>query len=1248
MKIGTIQLGMALAWALALGALPAGAEIGAREVEPAPADAHRHRLERLQERLLSRLADAGAAADLYELGERLEEGGSLERAADLLYRVAGSWRTHPQVRSLARRLLAEVERKRGRIPRMRAQLAAIGVVRDVSVIGPFPNENGAGFETRFGPEIEGDLGAEHEGEGHVVRWRSLPGLGRTGTIALDHAFPQGGERTYYVLTELRAPRRLRATLYLGTPGPARAWLGGRPIFSDPDDHPARFDQRAIPLDLRPGKNPLLLKIASRGAWPLALEMRVADERGVAIRGLRARAPEAGGYPAARPIRAGRVLRGRTPLLPELAGRRSDRGLEDRARVLAARHPFDAKDERARKAAERAARAAPHRVEAQLLAARAQRDDHDARRRWLDRGVAAERPGELLGHAALARHWIDRGAPWKALELLSPGLERAPGDWPAALVWARAWESVGETAKARRIVSALLERFPDEPRLHRKLAHQARRDGQIPEAIRRLRVGLALRPADREAAYSLASALLEAGDARGAGEALAAVERLLPPDAALQAWRAELLAANGRAPEGRALFDEALAIAPDSPELWERRGTLELAEGEQEAARAAFLHALRLAPQRAHLRERLQALDGEEAHFATPFLRDLLAEAEGFEAPADEDAVRLAEVQAVQVLPSGQASRFEQRIVWVGNARGVERFRSFRIRYAPSRELLRIERARILRPSGAVDATHVSSERSLDDSEAGIYYDARLRLISFPSLRPGDIVELVYRIDDIARDNLLSDSFGDIQLAQDTVPIASWEYVLKMPPGREIHANTLEGARYERRPMEGGVLHRWRVEDAPKLVAEPRMPGWIETARYLHVSTFASWDEVARYWWGLAKDPIEPTPAIREEAAKIVASIPARDLRGRVEAIHRHVLEKTRYVGLELGIHSYKPYPVEQVLRRGFGDCKDKASLTHALLKAVGIDSRLVLLRMRKLGRMEEAPASLAVFNHAILYVPALDLYLDGTAEWSGLTELPAADRDAEILLVHPDGSGTRSRTGDGPVEENLSTTRLELSLEPGGRAVGEGAVVARGIAAPGLRRAHASPNRRRQAIERRLGRRYPGLHPGTVEASDPRDLDAPFELRFPVEIPSFAEARPDGALAFHPFGEQSRYLYALAPLGRRRHDLVLDPPGRERLVVELALPAGAILEEPAEGGEIRSPFGSFSLAVEEAGGRLILRRELALTTSRVSPEDYPAFRDFLRRVDAMAAPELRLRPAAPARASEGAGPAQAKESDAAP
>ena len=74
-----------------------------------------------------------------------------------------------------------------------------------------------------------------------------------------------------------------------------------------------------------------------------------------------------------------------------------------------------------------------------------------------------------------------------------------------------------------------------------------------------------------------------------------------------------------------------------------------------------------------------------------------------------------------------------------------------------------------------------------------------------------------------------------------------------------------------------------------------------------------------------------------------------------------------------------------------------------MLKVAGVDSRLVLLRMRNLGALGEEPASLAAFNHAIVVRAPLDLFLDGTAEFHGAHELPSADRVANVLVVEPDG-----------------------------------------------------------------------------------------------------------------------------------------------------------------------------------------------------------------------------------------------------
>jgi len=1199
---------------------------------PAPAPAP-DRFEELRRRILGRIGSPGVAADLYELMDLVAESGSLERTADLLGRVARSGQAHQEVRALALRQLSTVERWRGRLPRMESNLAALGTIASLTVVGPFDDENRGGYDVAYGPEKELDLSRTYEGLRSQVSWRRLEGIGRTGTLVLREAVEPSSGGLIYALTVLDAPGDVSAVLYLGTPGAAKGWLGGRAILADPSYHPARFDQRAIPIRLRKGENPLLLKVAAGDSGPFELELRVVGEDGRPIRGLRSSAPAQGRWAAPEPIPPGRRILGKRPLVEPLeaaarAPNPSPRVLEDYARLLGERRPFDDSAKFHVAAAERAAMAAPSRVEAQLLAARYHVDDMNARRTFLERGVRAEAPGSALAHAALAAHWLAQGDSFRALELLEARRLQAPGDWRAELVRVRALDRRGEEGRAIRLLDRLIERNPAEPALLRERAIFHRRDGQIDDAMRLFRVVLGYRPADLSAALSLVSALVDRGAIDEAVERLALSGRLQPLDLGLLLRRAELLAANDRLPAARLLFREAAQIAPQNAEVFAKQGRAELRGGQTELATKALERALELRPQDSSLRELLESLQPGASRFAVPFLRELREVAQAADGRYQgEDAAKLVDLEVVRVMPSGQAARTIQTIVRVLNTRGVERYRRFQIHHAPGRDLLRIERARVLRPDGSIIDAHTESDHSVNEPWAGLYYDARVTVVGFPSLAPGDTVELVYRLDDVARDNLLSDYFGDVNFLADLIPTADWEYVLEMPAGRPIYVNDTQAIRTEEAREGGRRLYRWKASNLAKVVPEPQMPGWSEVAPYLHVSTYRDWESVGRFWWGLVKEQVEPTPEVARVAREVVAGIPASDVERRVQAIYDFVATKTRYVGLEFGIHSFKPYRVEQVLRRGFGDCKDKASLTYALLRSLGIESKLVLLRMRHLGSIGSYPASLAIFNHAILYVPSLDLYLDGTAEWSGSRELPEADRGAEILIVEPEGGSEFRVTPEAPPELSTTLTSYRVEVDLDGSAALVGTSQVSGLAAAGYRQSYAAASGRASSFERSWARSFPGVKVAGFDISDPRKLEEDVQLSYELVVPGYADVTLDGGLSFSPTRSASELAENFAALSSRRFDLVLRYPWTTSFRYQVELPSGYALTSLPASEVQESPFGSAKVHFTVEGSTLWIEGEVVVSRARVTPEDYPAFRSFLRQVDALLARKVVAGPA---------------------
>ena len=254
----------------------------------------------------------------------------------------------------------------------------------------------------------------------------------------------------------------------------------------------------------------------------------------------------------------------------------------------------------------------------------------------------------------------------------------------------------------------------------------------------------------------------------------------------------------------------------------------------------------------------------------------------------------------------------------------------------------------------------------------------------------------------------------------------------MPAGRTLYTNDPQAPGFTHiveRDAQGNEIHRFARGPTPRLLSEPLMPGFSDVVRYLHVSTQRSWTDLGSYYWSLVSGQLAPNDRLTQ-AAHAIATRVGNDPGARVEAAYNLVVSETRYVGLEFGIHGYKPYPVGEVLTRGFGDCKDKASLLVALLRELNVDSNLVLLRTRRLGAIGPTPASLAVFDHAIAYVPSLDRYLDGTARFYGSTELPSDDQGASGLLIDPAGQSHLIVTPILPAQHNVTTTDLSLEVRP--------------------------------------------------------------------------------------------------------------------------------------------------------------------------------------------------------------------------
>ncbi|HMR08371.1 MAG TPA: DUF3857 domain-containing protein, partial [Polyangiaceae bacterium] len=514
------------------------------------------------------------------------------------------------------------------------------------------------------------------------------------------------------------------------------------------------------------------------------------------------------------------------------------------------------------------------------------------------------------------------------------------------------------------------------------------------------------------------------------------------------------------------------------------------------------------------------------------------------------------------------------------------------------------------------------ESAADDPSVSMYTSARNFTVQLPRLEPGDVVELRYRVDDVTPRNEFANYFGEVVFMQSDEPVQNAEYVLITPKQRTLHIDA-KVPNLKREVKESGELRTYRffAETVPALRPEPAMPPWSEVLGFVHVSTYANWKDLGSWYWGLSKDQFDLDDRTRK-LAKEIAKGKTSDL-DKVKAVYNWVIDNTRYVALEFGIYGFKPRRCVQTVARGWGDCKDKATVIVTLLEELGIKSTIVILRTQMRGDFKSSVASLAPFDHAIVYVPSLDLYLDGTAEYTGATELPKMDYGALGILVNR-GDSKLVRLPDGDPAKNVLQRQLSAVIATDGSAKVDMTYTTSGVAAPDYRRRYHAEATRNDRVLGDLARQYPGfsLAKDGVKVNDLSDYEKPVVMSVKGSVPGFARREGDRLSA--SVTPDVRLTPVYASLSSRSQDVRILGFSSVNETSTVRLPAGyKVLSSPPP-KQVESVFGSASVRVETSDGQIKVTGTLSLKVSRVTPKQYAAFRKFCADVDRAFEPRLVL------------------------
>lgn len=597
--------------------------------------------------------------------------------------------------------------------------------------------------------------------------------------------------------------------------------------------------------------------------------------------------------------------------------------------------------------------------------------------------------------------------------------------------------------------------------------------------------------------------------------------------------------------------------------------------------------------------------------AQPYIMDAAALPSAPAAFPGEGAVELYHMRFEQVLGNGLSGIVEQRVFQIRDRDTAAMFVPDDLWYDSSRNRFQLQLAQVVRAGQILNGSDRGDWRR--DGTGN-----QPRRVALPELRAGDRVNLVYLLlPNSGGDwSLLDGHFlGNLFAFRDDFPTVRARYIVA-GSGTIAFNQVGVAAPQVATSADGDRTWEWHAEDQPAFFSQPDGPALTDASPFVQVSGFDSWAAMATWYSGLLAERARMQPgfvrSLLQAADTPVSAHPPgpAQVRTTVARVWAYLAPRLNYRGDESGVHAYIPSPVEQVFQARRGDCKDGALLLVTWLRAAGIEADLALVRTRAMGALApaeagEVAATMAAFDHALVYIPATQQWIDTTAPNYLTSELPPSDQNALALIVRAGQQGLVT-VPSSPAAANLIRRRVDLYPMQDGGLQAEGEITVQGAEAPEYRARYASASRQRRELESWLQLYFRGVQVTQLSATGIAPAAPTVRLHFVARLA--APARLSVAWIHR------QYAPLLASEANRT--TFLDLPSRWEADETWTLPVASCADYSSQPVDWQGEFGQLHITSACQRGRLSVSSRVLQTANRISAEAYPRFRGFWQAVDA--------------------------------
>lgn len=369
---------------------------------------------------------------------------------------------------------------------------------------------------------------------------------------------------------------------------------------------------------------------------------------------------------------------------------------------------------------------------------------------------------------------------------------------------------------------------------------------------------------------------------------------------------------------------------------------------------------------------------------------------------DPVVMRLNETQG---LVGAAPATLYNRAIQVNDSSALGAIGQYAINYFAQYQKLALHRVVILRGNERLDRTASVSIRPLQretDIESGMLGGATTVQLLLDDVRIGDTLWISYTID--GENPVLGKRWSGNFTWDSALPIELRRITVLHPRNRPLIWRQLGDFQTEQvtpQIEQVGDMQRIRFEGRAlePVEGEPSVPPEYLSARILQLTEHQDWNSVARWADGLFPK-VEASAALKALATQFAG---AGDAEARAGAALHWVQNEIRYFSVSIGENSHRPQPPDAVLKRRYGDCKDKSYLLVSLLRELGVEAQLVLLSAEAPKLAAKLLPTPIWFDHVIVQISinGRDYYVDPTRinQPEPLKAMPIAFPGAAVLRV---------------------------------------------------------------------------------------------------------------------------------------------------------------------------------------------------------------------------------------------------------